>query len=359
MQKKYQIFVSSTFRDLVEERQAVLEAILELNHIPCGMEAFPANNSTPFELIQRMIVDSDYYVLIIGGRYGSLSETGISYTEMEYDYALEKKKQILCFIHNSPTDLAIKNVDTKSALTKKLEKFKQKASKHIVKYWSNKFDLKSYVLSSLSIAFQLNPMPGWIKLKEEYEQSFLVKLNELQQKYNELQDKYINLKEKTLIETDNDNEKYNQKLNVEYFYGSSYEFKQEQTNKDLHKIEFTYIELLFGLSEVILSVNSPFHIVKKISYLIFRLLQGTTFFEVLTKEKGSLKVTDENFIITFNTYKRIKIQFVSFGWIELDYIKRLYTGEYRKQSETITETWKLTALGKKIISENLDNLNIS
>lgn len=31
MQKKYQIFISSTFRDLIEERQAVLEAILELN----------------------------------------------------------------------------------------------------------------------------------------------------------------------------------------------------------------------------------------------------------------------------------------------------------------------------------------
>jgi hypothetical protein len=32
MNKRYQIFISSTFKDLVEERQAVLKAILEIDH---------------------------------------------------------------------------------------------------------------------------------------------------------------------------------------------------------------------------------------------------------------------------------------------------------------------------------------
>jgi hypothetical protein len=79
MQPRYQIFVSSTFRDLREERQAALDAILELSHFPAGMEIFPAADATPWELIRAIIADLDYYVLIIGGKYGSTGPDGVSY----------------------------------------------------------------------------------------------------------------------------------------------------------------------------------------------------------------------------------------------------------------------------------------
>ena len=51
--------------------------------------------------IKRIIDDCDYYLLIIGGRYGSLSETGVSYTEMEYDYAVERGMRIIALLHGS------------------------------------------------------------------------------------------------------------------------------------------------------------------------------------------------------------------------------------------------------------------
>jgi hypothetical protein len=102
MLPRYQIFVSSTFRDVSDERQAVQEAILELNHFPAGMETFPAADSTPWELIESVIADSDYYILIIGGRYGSTGPEGISYTEMEYNLALKLQKPILAFLHAAP-----------------------------------------------------------------------------------------------------------------------------------------------------------------------------------------------------------------------------------------------------------------
>jgi hypothetical protein len=44
MEKKYQVFVSSTYRDLSEERQEVMQALLELDCIPVGMELFPATD---------------------------------------------------------------------------------------------------------------------------------------------------------------------------------------------------------------------------------------------------------------------------------------------------------------------------
>lgn len=102
MNPRYQIFVSSTFRDLRRERQAVLDAILELGHFPAGMEVFPAANATPWTLIDAIISESDYYVLIVGGIYGNTDEAGLSYTEREYDLACEKGIPILAFLHKDP-----------------------------------------------------------------------------------------------------------------------------------------------------------------------------------------------------------------------------------------------------------------
>jgi hypothetical protein len=95
-QPRYQIFVSSTFKDLQEERQAVLNAVLKLNQFPAGMEIFPAVNDTAWEHIEKVIELSDYYVLIIGGKYGSIeAESGISYTEKEYDFAVSKNIHVI------------------------------------------------------------------------------------------------------------------------------------------------------------------------------------------------------------------------------------------------------------------------
>ncbi|MCR9883896.1 DUF4062 domain-containing protein, partial [Vibrio alginolyticus] len=73
MEKRYQVFVSSTFADLQEERQQVIQALMEMDCIPAGMELFPATDEEQWEFIKRIIDDCDYYLLIIGGRYGSVS----------------------------------------------------------------------------------------------------------------------------------------------------------------------------------------------------------------------------------------------------------------------------------------------
>lgn len=82
MDVKYQIFVSSTYADLVDERRSVIESVLNLGHIPVGMEAFQASDDTLWDYIKRRIDDSDYYVLIVAERYG-LELKGKSYTQME------------------------------------------------------------------------------------------------------------------------------------------------------------------------------------------------------------------------------------------------------------------------------------
>lgn len=102
MDKRYQVFVSSTYEDLQEERKEVMQALLELDCIPAGMELFPASNEDQWSLIKRVIDDSDYYLLILAGRYGSTNDVGMGYTEMEYRYALETKIPIISFLHKDP-----------------------------------------------------------------------------------------------------------------------------------------------------------------------------------------------------------------------------------------------------------------
>ena len=92
---KYQCFVSSTYEDLGDERQACATAILKANHIPAGMEYFhPTSEMKGY--IENWIIDSDIVFLILGGRYGSIDlETGLSFTEWEYRVAKENKKEVI------------------------------------------------------------------------------------------------------------------------------------------------------------------------------------------------------------------------------------------------------------------------
>ena len=57
MKTKYQIFVSSTYEDLKEERDLVMKAILEMGHIPVGMEMFSAGDEQQWELIKSQMVE--------------------------------------------------------------------------------------------------------------------------------------------------------------------------------------------------------------------------------------------------------------------------------------------------------------
>src|SRR5690242_6691397 len=86
-ERRHQVFISSTYDDLKLERTQVTQSILEMNHIPAGMELFPASDETQWEVIKKVIDQSDYYIVLIAGRYGSTDQNGISFTEKEYDYA--------------------------------------------------------------------------------------------------------------------------------------------------------------------------------------------------------------------------------------------------------------------------------
>jgi Domain of unknown function (DUF4062) len=159
---RYQVFVSSTFSDLKDERAKVLQAILECKAFPSGMELFPSANDEQFEFIKREIDSSDYYIVLIAGRYGSLSGDGISYTEKEFDYALSQGKPILAFLVRDPSELPVKKCEPEAKNKLKLEQFRERAkASRVVSHYENPDDLKSAVLHSLNYQFKINPQRGW------------------------------------------------------------------------------------------------------------------------------------------------------------------------------------------------------
>jgi Domain of unknown function (DUF4062) len=163
MEKKYQVFISSTYDDLKEEREQVIKAVLEMGHIPVGMEMFSAGDEEQWKLIARQIEQTDYYVLIVGHRYGSETKDGISYTEKEYDYACSQGVPTLGFVISDDASWPSSRIDKSGKKLKKLEAFKSKVKSKLVHFWDSKDDLHGKVSISLMKTINLSPRIGWVR----------------------------------------------------------------------------------------------------------------------------------------------------------------------------------------------------
>lgn len=163
MEKRYQVFVSSTFRDLQDERRSVIQALLELDCIPAGMELFPASDESQWQLIQRVIADCDYYIVIVGGRYGSVDAAGVSYTEREYDFAVSKGLPVLGFVHAEPDNIPAGRSELEPLARQKLDAFREKVKTRMCKEWRTADELGGAVSRSLVQTIKLRPAEGWIR----------------------------------------------------------------------------------------------------------------------------------------------------------------------------------------------------
>lgn len=179
MERKHQVFVSSTYRDLIPERQHVIHALLELDCIPAGMELFPATDEDAWTLIKEVIDNSDYYLLIIAGKYGSKNDSGISYTEMEFEYAVNINKPIICFLHEDIDQLTGNKIEKGEENQNKLIEFRKRAKSKHCKYWKTADDLGGKVSRSLIQLKKKHPSDGWVPGKYAADEKLYKKLDEL------------------------------------------------------------------------------------------------------------------------------------------------------------------------------------
>lgn len=170
--RRLQVFVSSTFTDLEIERQAAVEAIRVAGHIPAGMELFRAEDKKQMAVIREWIDDSDVFVLILAGRYGSVEkDAGKSYTRLEYEHALRTDKTVLSMVM---TDAEL---DARSARDFKkyrgedhgaeLRAFRTEVmTTKMVDFFANTDELKWKLAEALRVAERNPDLIGWVRRTE-------------------------------------------------------------------------------------------------------------------------------------------------------------------------------------------------
>jgi hypothetical protein len=201
--KRYQVFVSSTYTDLKDERGRIMKTLMEMGCIPAGMEFFTAMDEETFEFIKTVIDLSDFYLLIIANRYGSLAPDDISYTEKEYDYAVSKGLKVVALIHDNPESVSFDKSEESPAARKKLAAFRAKVKgkgTRIVKPWTKPEELPGFVALSVQAAINRYPAVGWVRANQVASTEILTELNDVRKENEGLKAQLAKVESRPIVE---------------------------------------------------------------------------------------------------------------------------------------------------------------
>lgn len=171
MAEWYKVFISSTSDDLRDERDKVMRVLLKINCVPLGMENFPSTGESQWDIIKRDIRSADYVIFILAGRYGTVNKSGIgglqykglSYTEMEYEYAVSQDKTVIPFFYKDIKNLPASKCESSQFNADKLKKLRMMIEKEKeVQYWNNTDELCTSIATSLYHSIHVSPKPGLI-----------------------------------------------------------------------------------------------------------------------------------------------------------------------------------------------------
>ena len=194
LKRKLQVFVSSTYEDMKDERQAAVEVILQAGHIPAGMELFSAGDESQMDTIRQWIDDSDVFMLILGGRYGTIEEkSGKSYIELEYDHAITTKKPFFAIVIDEKYLEEKIHLRSSSVFEKKsghlMIPFKEKVKQKMCSTYGNLDQLKLMAFRALADMSHRN-LRGWVRGDEAIDATATLKeIERLQNENGELRTK--------------------------------------------------------------------------------------------------------------------------------------------------------------------------
>lgn len=334
VEKRYQVFVSSTYEDLHEERQEIIQALLELDCIPAGMELFPAANEDQWTLIKKVIDDCDYYLVVVGGRYGSIGPSGISYTHMEYEYAVTQGKPVIGFLHKDPGTLSAKHTEKTDVGKEKLEAFRTVVQKKMCKFWTTPADLGSAVSRSLVKLIKTNPAVGWVKADLLPEKSSTEEILRLRQQIEDLQNQLKESQQTAAVGTE-DLAQGDDQITLHYKFGS-YRTK-DWTPDDVFKASFevTWNQIFSAVSPLLIDEASDVVLRKALNDFIQN--NERPRLASIEKLKGAVL---KNFVLADEDYNTIKIQLLALN---------LIAKSNKKKNRSVSDKaayWMLTSKGE-------------
>lgn len=327
MDKRYQVFVSSTYADLKDERQHVIQALMEIDCIPAGMELFPAADEEQWEFIKKVIDDCDYYLLVIGGRYGSTTDDGVSYTEKEFDYAVEQGLKVVALIHGAPDNIPFGKSETDPELREKLFAFKDKVmTGRLVKFWQAASELPGLVALSLTKTIKMYPAVGWVRANHAASEDILSEINQLRKQNAELQNAVNELGSQQTSDIEGIAD-----IDSEFTINGSYYTRRHGSSSSIkHSFSSTITwRDLFALISPYLVEHPNDGLVK--SKLAASLLEREG------KSGSTISINDQEF-------KTVTIQLEAYGLITTSYNKTTKGG--------MALFWRLTKKGKQLMIES-------
>ena len=347
MQKIYHVFISSTYSDLQDERKKVSEAVAKAGYVPEGMELFPASSQKQFEFIKRVIDRCDYYVVIVGGRYGTLADGAVSYTEKEYDYAQGKGIPALAFLHRHPETIAVVKTDSgEPSHALKLAEFRKRLSgSAMVDFWDNAADLATSVVIALGQEATLNPGTGWVRGDQAVDPKIFEELAAARAKISELQVQLTNSISEEIV-FPRQIESIDSELMIE-FSVDRHERHGEEKEYNIVSSE-SGLKLFTSWKEVFLSIQG--HIHKKIR----EKLLGLEIPEQLAISNG-IDYTNDSvpsfniYSLTTPTIEIFRHQFEALGLIYSDFAE-FPDGNGNNVPDYM---WVLTEKGRKFIAQSL------
>lgn len=323
MDRRHQVFISSTFSDLKEERSEIIQALLELDCIPAGMELFPATNDGAWELIKGVIDDSDYYCLVLAGRYGSVDASGMSYTEKEYDYAVQKGKPALVFVHADPDSLSAAKSEKTEQGRKRLDAFIKKVEgAHHRRAWKTASDLGGLVSRGIVNMRKTHPSDGWVQGKYAANDAMLLELANLRAKVAELTAQAVQLTSPSatrLQDLASGTDAYRMRVSA------MLEGSKDYTN---HDIQVTWDHILQYVGPALMSEATEDEFREKLKLCAYhQLIKSTS-----TKVTGTNKV-----VVPHVVFDKIRLQLQALGQIAPGIKRRAVSDQNRY--------WRLTEIG--------------
>ncbi|MDR1804534.1 MAG: DUF4062 domain-containing protein [Treponema sp.] len=344
MEKRYQVFISSTYTDLTEERRYVMQALMELDCIPAGMELFPAADEEQWEFIKKVIDNCDYYLLIIGGRYGSTSADGISYTEKEFDYAVEKGIKVICLIHKNPDAIPVGKSETDPEMKKKLILFCEKAKKgRIVKQWEKPEELQMQTVTSLNYAIRNYPAIGFVRANLVPDESSLFEINKLRNQITELETQLAYASNNAPAGTEGFAQG-DDLFEIRYTYrvlpqktGFEISFLTEYNKLHNASFKISWNVIFSTIAPLLVNEANETALQEQLNLLI-----SDSNSDSISKKKEFVNKEISNFVINNNDFQKIKIQLKSLG---------LITQSTKNRSVKDNATyWTLTPYGDNVMT---------
>jgi Domain of unknown function (DUF4062) len=339
VERRYQVFVSSTYKDLEDERREILQALLELDCIPSGMELFPAANDDQWTLIKRVIDDCDYYIVVIANRYGSVATDGLSFTEKEYRYALEIGKPIIGFIHKNPASIASNKTDNDAEKKQKLEAFRELVSKKMIKQWESPAELGSVVSRSLIRLIKDNPSSGWVKgdnLSSDAAREEILKLR------NQIEALSAEINSVSYIDpsVQNDLARGEEKVALRGIIQVRDLKNRYEKENYWHEFDLTWNEIFSQISPILNEEASRVQMRKRLSEYLVEAKDEEL--RLIAKGEGG---TFESYSMEVTAVETCIIQFVALRYIE--------RGKKKRPVSDNGSYWKLTSVGEKAMYELL------